>query len=281
MTLQVVCDTRDQLGEGLCWSASESRIYWFDILGRRLRWLGPEGPGELALPFRASAAAPRARGGLLMATDAGLAVFDPATLSTDLIRPMTLTPGFRTNDGKVDPQGRFWWSTMDDDGGARPGAVHVTGPDLSTSRVVEGIHIANATAFSPDGVTLYLADSKLQTIFTYDTADLRHRRTFARTQGQAEPDGAALDAEGGLWVAEWGGWRVVRYTPDGTIDRIVEAPVAQPTCCAFGGPDLATLYVTSAWAGLSDTARVEQPLAGALFAFEPGVTGQPIPAFAG
>jgi sugar lactone lactonase YvrE len=281
MRVRPIVEARDRLGEGPCWSAAESRLYWFDIKGRCLHWLDAAGADDIPLPFLASAAAPRAQGGLLMATDAGLATFDPAARHLEVVRPMAFAPGFRTNDGKTDPLGRFWWSTMDDDGGTRPGAIHVTEPDLSTSCVIEGIHIANATAFSADGATLYLADSKLQTIFAYDTSDLSQRRVFSRTPGEAAPDGAAMDAEGGLWVAEWGGWRVVRHTPDGAIDRVVDLPVEQPTCCAFGGPDLATLYITSAWDGLSDASRADQPLAGALFAVEPGVTGQPIPAFQG
>jgi sugar lactone lactonase YvrE len=282
MPVVVLAETADRLGEGPCWNAAEQRLYWFDIKQRWLRWREADGTlGAFALPFRASAGAPRRRGGLLMATEAGLATFDPAGSRVELVQPMTFEPGFRSNDGKVDPQGRFWWSTMEDGGGARPGAIHVTEADRTTHRVIEGIHIANATAFSADGATLYLADSQAQAIYAYDTADLTRRRVFARTDGEAAPDGAAMDAEGCLWVAEWGGWRVVRYTGDGTIDRIVEVPVAQPTCCAFGGPALTTLYITSAWDGLSPEARADQPLAGALFAFEPGVAGQPVPAFGG
>jgi sugar lactone lactonase YvrE len=235
----------------------------------------------IGLPFRASAAAPRARGGLLMATDVGLATFDPVSRNVEVVRPMAFEPGFRTNDGKIDPLGRFWWSTMDDGGAERPGAIHVTGPDLSTVRVLDGIHIANAAAFSADGATLFLADSRRQTIFAYETADLSRRRVFARTVGGVAPDGAAMDAAGGLWNAEWGGWRIVRYAPTGSIDRVVEVPVEQPTSCAFGGPDLATLYVTSAWDGLSQAARARQPLAGSLFAFEPDAPGLPLPDFPG
>lgn len=282
MQVRVVVEARDRLGEGPCWSAADDRLYWFDIKGRRLHWVTYDGTwvGH-DLPFRASTAAPRARGGLLMATDAGLATYDPASGALDLVRPMTFPPGFRTNDGKTDPCGRFWWSTMDDDDGRRAGSVHITDPDLQTFEVLGGIHIANATAFSPDGATLYLADSRRQTLFAYDTTDLSRRRVFARTQGAVAPDGAAMDREGGLWNAEWGGGRLVRYAPDGVLDLVVDLPVDQPTACAFGGPGLATLYVTSAWDGLSESARARQPLAGALFAFEPGIPGLEIPLFAG
>jgi sugar lactone lactonase YvrE len=216
-----------------------------------------------------------------MATDVGLVTFDPASRQLQTVQPMEFGPGFRTNDGKIDPAGRFWWSTMDDNDGERPGAIHRTGPGSATARVIEGVHIANAMAFSADGQSLYLADSKLQTIFVHDTADLSNRQVFARTDGEAAPDGAAIDAEGYLWNAEWGGWRIVRYAPDGAIDRVVETPVAQPTSCAFGGPELGTLYVTSAWDGLSDAARAMQPEAGGLFALEPGVRGLALPAFQG
>ncbi len=127
-----------------------------------------------------------------------------------------------------------------------------------------------------------MADSSLQTIFIHETADLSKVRPFAHTRGQpASPDGSAVDAEGYLWNAQWDGARVVRYAPDGRIDRIVEMPVARPTSCAFGGEDFTTLYVTSAWDGLSPGARAAQPLAGGLFAFDAGVKGLALPLFAG
>jgi sugar lactone lactonase YvrE len=279
--MRLVVPSYDILGEGPCWAAAEGRLYWFDIKGRRLHWLTPAdgATGAVALPIRASAAAPRAQGGLLLATEQGLAAFDARAETVALIRPMTFGPGFRTNDGKVAPDGRFWWSTMDDDGGRRPGAVFVTTPDLRTEQVLEGVHIPNTISVSADGATLYLADSQLQTIFTYDTADLAWRRVFATST--SAPDGSAIDAAGFLWNAEWGGGRLVRYAPDGSIARIVEVPVTQPTSCAFGGPDLATLYVTSAREGLSDADLERQPHAGGLFAFEPGVRGLALPAFAG
>lgn len=268
------------------WSAAEQRLYWFDIKGQRLSWFDP-GPGDCGtfdLPMRASAAVVRGRGGLLAATEQGLAAIDPAKGVIKVLQRYDLGEGFRTNDGKIDMQGRFWWSTMDDDGGKRPGSVFRTGPDGKTERVLSGIHIPNTVSFSPDGAKLYMADSKLQTLFVHDTADLSKVAEFAHTRGtEASPDGSAVDAEGYLWNAQWGGWRVVRYAPDGRVDRVVQLPVEQPTSCAFGGPDLATLYVTSAWDELSDEARAKQPLAGGLFAIEVGslwgVKGLPLPVF--
>jgi sugar lactone lactonase YvrE len=280
--MRMVAESFDELGEGPCWSPAEGRLYWFDIKGRMLRWLEPSGEaGAARLPMRASAAAPRTAGGLLMATEAGLANFDSATGVVTLVEPIALPPGFRTNDGKIDPQGRFWWSSMDDDEGRRAGAVFVTEPGQPSRQVLDGVHIANAINVTDDGVTLFLADSALGSIFIYDLPAPSTRRLFAQAPGAAAPDGAALDADGYLWNAEWGGWRVVRYAPDGAVDRVVDVPVEQPSCCAFGGPDLTTLYVTTAWSGLGPEARAAQPKAGCLFAFEPGVAGQRLPTFDG
>lgn len=280
----VICvvESADRLGEGPCWSPVEGRLYWFDIKQKRLNWLEPASGshGVFELPLRASAAAPRAGGGLLITTEQGLAHFDPATGGVEIIQPKDLGPGFRSNDGVLLGDGCFWWSSMDDDGGQRPGAIFRTRPDGVTERVIEGVHIANSLAMSPDGRRLYLADSRKKTIWTCDTADLSRREVFAEV-ADGDPDGSCVDAEGYLWNAQWGGGRLVRYAPDGRIDRVVDVPVRQPSCCMFGGPDLATLYITSAWDGLPAEDRGRQPLAGALFALEPGVKGLALPLFAG
>lgn len=274
----------DRLGEGPCWSAREGRLYWFDIKTCALNWFSP-GSGEAGrqdLGLRASAAAVCASGGLLLATERGLVRWHGDRAEPRILQPMALEAGFRSNDGKIDPHGDFWWSVMDDDGGRRPGKLYRTRPNGETAVAIDGIHIANTVSFTADGRRLFLADSRAQTIFAYDTADLSRPVVFAHTRGEgATPDGGALDAEGFLWNAQWGGARLVRYAPDGRIDRIVPMPVEQPTSCAFGGADLQTLFVTSAWDGLSEAGRGAQPLAGGLFALRPGVAGQPLPLFEG
>jgi sugar lactone lactonase YvrE len=284
MDVRCVVNAHDRLGEGPCWSPREGRLYWFDIKGKRLAWYEPqtEESGSFDLPLRASAAAARARGGLLIATEKGLATFDPVAGALEMIRPFALPPGFRTNDGKIDLEGNFWWSIMDDDGGKQPGAVFRTTPALETQRMLEGIHIPNTISVSPDGKTLYMADSKLQTLFAHDMADLSKARMFAHTAGEpGTPDGSAVDALGYVWNVQWGAGRLVRYAPDGRTDMIVPMPVEQPTSCAFGGPDMTTLYVTSAWDGLSDEQRARQPVAGGLFAIATGVKGLALPLFEG
>jgi sugar lactone lactonase YvrE len=282
--VRLVVQVFDQLGEGPVWSAAEGRLYWFDIRGRRLSWHEPvtASVGAIDLPMRASAAAVRAGGGLLMATENGLFHLDTRTGSVTERQAFTFEAGFRTNDGKVDPHGRFWWSIMDDNGGMRPGALFRTDPDGRSERMLGGVHIPNTVSFSPDGARLYLADSLRQTLYVHEVEDLSKVVEFANTRGQpGTPDGSAVDVEGGLWNAQWGAARIVRYRPDGSVDRVVEMPVDQPTSCAFGGPDLATLYVTSAREGLTDAALGRQAAAGGLFAFAPGVRGQPIPTFEG
>ena len=136
------------------------------------------------------------------------------------------------------------------------GSLYRLDADRSCSPMASGIGISNSLAWSPDNGTFYFADTLLGTIFAYDfhleTGTLANRRVFATTNDQpGAPDGSTVDEEGYLWNAQWGGWRLVRYAPDGRVDRIVDLPVQQPTCCMFGGPDLRTLYVTSASIGLS------------------------------
>jgi sugar lactone lactonase YvrE len=284
MDVRCVVKSDDRLGEGPVWSPQEGRLYWFDIKGKRLAWYAPktELSGAFDLPVRASAGAPRAQGGLVIATEKGLAVCDPDAGTLEMVRPYDLPEGFRTNDGKIDLEGNFWWSTMDDNHGERPGDVFRTRPDFQTERMLSGIHIPNTVSFSPDGKTLYMADSRLQTLFAHEAANLSKAVMFAHTAGSpAAPDGSAVDAEGYLWNAQWGGWRIVRYAPDGGIDRIIPTPIQQPSSCAFGGEDMTTLFITSAWDELPMAARAQQPLAGGLFAVETGVKGLALPLFAG
>jgi sugar lactone lactonase YvrE len=284
MDVRCAVNSQDRLGEGPCWSPREGRLYWFDIMGKRLAWYEPktDARGAFDLPMRASAAAPRTQGGLLMATEKGLAVCNPDAGTVEMIRPFALPRGFRTNDGKIDLDGNFWWSTMDDDGGKQPGSVFRTKPTLETERTLDGIHIPNTLSVSPDNKVLYVADSKLKTIFAHEMADLTRIRMFAHTAGEpGSPDGSAVDAHGYLWNAQWGAWRLVRYAPDGRIDMTIPMPVQQPTSCAFGGEDMTTLFVTSAWDELSPQARASQPVAGGLFAIETGVKGLALPLFEG
>ena len=279
--VEVAARRRNVLGEGVCWEPRRERLYWVDILSRRLEWLNPQSgeSGAWTLDVKPSVIAPLADGGLILGTSKGVIIFDPTTGDVEhLFELEPDRPNNRTNDGGVDRQGRFWLGTMADGGPENSGAVYRIDRDWTATRVIDGLGIPNTLQISPDGRTLYVADSRAKVIWAYDldpkTGALGYRHVFADTKGQEPtPDGSAVDVEGCLWNAQWGGSRIVRYTPDGEIDRIVETPVSQPTKCAFGGPGLATLYVTSAREGLSEAQLEAEPLAGSLFRFDPGVRG--------
>jgi sugar lactone lactonase YvrE len=174
---------------------------------------------------------------------------------------------------------------MDDRLTSPTGALYRLDPDLSCRRMESGIGISNSLAWSPDDRIFYFADTLRRTIFAYDfdaeTGAISNRRVFTDCIDQpGAPDGSTIDAEGYLWNAQWDGWRLVRYAPDGRIDRVVGLPVQKPTSCMFGGPDLATLYVTSAVWDLTGEALAKQPNAGGVFALDVGVRGLPESRFA-
>lgn len=250
MPIEPVCvATLDNiLGEGPCWDEASRRLYWFDIKGRRLFWLDHAtlAVGSAALPYRCSAAAPRASGGLIVATEEGICGWNDRTAILSVLQPIDHPSGYRSNDGKIDVAGRFWWSMMDDDA-QRPGYIGCYRDDGRCERLIEGVTIPNTLACSPDGRTFYYVDSSLNALFACDLdpqtgALSSSRRELANTCGQAGgPDGSAVDEEGFIWNAQWGLSRVVRYAPDGRIDRVVPFPVEQPSSCAFGGPNLEIL----------------------------------------
>jgi L-arabinonolactonase len=283
--VRIVGGTRDLLGEGPVWCARERALYWVDIRepavrrleasGRVTTWAMPEAVGSLAL---------REKGGILVALKSALSVFDPAT---GAIAKLADAPGhhdgLRFNDGKCDRQGRFWVGTM------RAGDVPAEGAlyrldDRGCTRVWEGIGIPNSLCWSPDGRTMYFTDSPKRVIwaFPYEpaTGEIGERQVFAQLPEGMVGDGATVDAEGYLWSANYGGWRVTRFAPDGRVDRVVALPAGNITSCAFGGEGLGTLFVTSAYQGLDEAQRAGQPAAGALFAVDVGARGLPEARFA-
>ena len=284
-----VFEGADTLGEGPVWDCRAGLLYWLDIKRRLLqcydpstnevrRWDLPEQPGCCAV---------RESGRLLLALESGFVTLDLDSGRIEpLLDPEPEWPGNRFNDGACDRRGRMWAGTMDDaEVGARTGSLYRYEADGSCERVLDGLGIPNTFAWSPDDATMYFADSMDRTIWAFEfdaeSGTLGERRVFAETPEGIYPDGSALDAEGYLWNAQFDGSRVVRYAPDGSVDRIVEVPVQRPTSCAFGGPDLDVLYLTSARMGLTVQRLAKQPLAGALLALDVGVAGLPEPRFAG
>jgi L-arabinonolactonase len=280
--VEIAVDAANQLGEGVIWSPAKRRVLWTDIIGKALWSFEPATrlTEKLDLPERLACFAPLEGTSILAGFASGLARFDLASGAREPIAPIEAdSPTTRLNDGKLDRQGRLVFGTMDEAPERRP-LGHVWTYDGETApRILFGdILISNSIAFSPDGRLMYFADTPLKKIFVFDydpeMGALGNRRIFVEVGPEGgSPDGSTVDADGYLWNAEWGGARVVRYSPDGRVDRIVPIPCSQVTCCAFGGDDLSTLFVTSARDGLSDAALAAQPHAGALFAVNTGVRG--------
>jgi sugar lactone lactonase YvrE len=271
------------LGEGPVWDAETATLVWVDILGERVHRLDPATGRDTAIDVGrpVGAAGLRRDGGVVLAVEDGFALVDAASEEVELVAAVGADdPAMRFNDGACDPAGGFLAGTMAYDLTEGAASLYRLDADLTVTEVVRDVTISNGLGWSPDRRTMYYIDSPTHRIdaFDYDTGTgrLSGRRTVVETPAGAElPDGLTVDEDGCLWVAFWDGWVVRRYTPSGTLDREVELPVARVTSCAFGGADLATLYITSARDGLDEAALAEQPLAGAVFACEPGVRGLP------
>jgi L-arabinonolactonase len=284
-----VVPSANKLGEVPVWDVSEQAIYWVDIEGKQLqryhepsgelkRWYFPERIGSFAL---------RERGGLVCAFESGIAFYDLDTHAIDWIaKPEAKKIRNRFNDGKCDRKGRFWAGTMDDRLTDHTGALYRLDPDLSVHLMETDIGISNSLAWSPDNRIFYFADTMDQTIYAYDydlpSGAISGRRVFVTTHADpGSPDGSTIDAEGYLWNAQWDGWRLVRYSPDGRVDRVIDLPVQKPSSCMFGGPQLRTLYVTTAIWDHTAADLAKQPWAGSLLAVEVDVPGLPERRFAG
>jgi len=283
--VECVAPTGCLLGEGPLWSHSEGFLWWVDIKRAKLHRYNPKtgNTRRYDLPIHASALAMH-QGQLLMLGDREAGLYDPETEGYERIVQLEQEPdGNRTNDGGMAPDGSFWFGTMDNAEEEPRGQYYrLSAPGTVEAMRFDPVMVTNTFQFSPDGRTFYTCDSAGQEIFAFDhdpdTGVLTERRVFADTiRAGCYPDGSVIDAEGFLWNAQWAGSRIVRYAPDGAIDRIVELPVSRPTSLAFGGADLKTLYITSARVGLSNAALDRQPLAGCLFALEVDVPGLPVP----
>ncbi len=275
-----VIEAGNILGEGPVWKREDGSLWWTDIHGRSLHRL------ELASRRREVFPVPERIGSvafiegdqrLLAAFETGIGRYTPGDDAIDWIaRPESRGSGRRFNDGRVDRHGRFWVATMvEDEARAGAGSASLYRLDAQGNLEVQqaGVMIGNGLCNSPDGATLYFADSPRQMIHAYDldagTGALSNRRLFAKvTEGY--PDGAAIDSKGFLWSARWGAGSLVRHAPDGSVVETVALPVSQPTCIAFGGDDFRLMFVTSA---KEDTSG--EPLAGALLILATDVPGLP------
>jgi len=286
---ELLLDCKNVHGEGVLWNALDSRLWWTDIHGKTLCAYDPvtRTAESYPCPDRICCFAPRRDGSLVAAFADGFAFFDPRTGRREDISPFEPDlPQTRLNDGRTDRQGRFIAGGMDEKDLAPLSSVWRLDPDLRLTRLFDSVRCANSTCFSPDGCTMYFADSPECEIvaFEYDpeSGSIGRKRSFASLpKNRGVPDGSCVDAEGFVWNAVWEGYRVDRFAPDGRLDRSIPVPVMKPTCVAFGGPDLDILFITTSRLGSSDDLLEKEPHSGCLFAVRPGVKGLIDPAFAG
>lgn len=283
-----VLDARAEVGEGPVWCPRDQVLWWVDIEAGRLHRFDPVRGADTCwrMPSMLGCVGLHANGGVVCALQDGFHHFDPETAGpSDTIA--LVTPGevaTRFNDGVVSPGGRFLCTTMRahapfDAPDQRLVALARGGALRS---LMDGLRIGNGLAFSPDGNILYLSDShpRANCIWAFDWDEdeavaCNRRPFFAFDDIPGHPDGAAVDVDGCYWTACAYGWRVMRITPAGAIDRIIAVPVEKPTKVAFGGSRLDTMYLTSIGKNLAPGSAARQPHAGGLFAFHPGVVGLP------
>lgn len=268
------------LGEGPRWDAATGRLLWVDIEGRVLNLFAPETGERRAISFddRVSVGIPTTGGGVLVALASRLAVLDLGDESLRTVAAFPHGPEVRSNDGGCDPAGRLWIGTVALDFAARAAALYrLDGGELEP--VVREATISNGIGWSPDGTRMYYVDSPTQRVdvFDYDvtTGAAENRRAFVPVDaGDGTPDGLAVDDEGGVWVALYGGSSVRRYGADGELDHVVPVPATNVTSCCFGGADLRSLFITTA------AQESDDELGGSVFVTDAGVSGpaaQPFP----
>lgn len=289
--LEHLLPVQNQLGESPIWAPEEGALYWVDWGGNPIYRYEPA-TGQLQtfeLDRPVTALARRAGGGWVAIARTDMSFWEPQTNQFSLIagQPEPDKPQICYNDSVVDRQGRLLVGTFNwDDVEAPDSSLYRLDPDGSLHQLETGFATANGLGISPNGETLYLTDMRHHQILAYDydteAGTLGQRRIFAHVPPEEGlPDGLIVDSEGFVWSARWDGWKLVRYDPEGTVEREIRFPVQLVICCAFGGDNLSDLYVTTAWWGFEQEQRAQQPWAGDLFRLKLGVRGLVESAFKG
>jgi sugar lactone lactonase YvrE len=288
MQIDLVLDVKAELGEGLVWDHARRRLLFVDVMRGYVHDFDPvtgvDTITDVGEPV--GAIAPAVRGDSVIATQSGFHRLDLRTGAKTHIAPVeTDKPDNRMNDGGIDPGGRFWAATMSMTG-RRHGTLYRLDPDGRVWQTLTGLTLSSGIDWSPDGLRMYYVDMITSRIDVFDfdpaTGTMENERPFAVIPHTAGfPDGLTVDADGFVWLALWAGSALHRYAPDGRLDRTIALPITHPTKCAFGGPDLEDLYITSAWIELTPKSREGQPHAGGLYHCRPGVKGKPGTLFTG
>ncbi len=289
-TPECIFASKNALGEAPFWHEPTQTLWWIDVRAPNIQCLDPATGKyrKFGLPTASVGSwAFRQQGGMLVSLKDGLYGFDPISGNASRLLPLEAEiEGHRLNDGRPDNKGRFWVGTMHDTVREPTGSFYRVNPDLSVRKAFDLVNIPNSLAFSADDKLMYFADSPAKKIWVFDfdldEGRLSNRRVFVDCAADpGMPDGSAIDQDGCLWNANYGGGRIVRYTPEGRVDRIIALPVTQPTCCTFGGAQLDTLYITTATQRLTPQELATQPLAGGLFAMPTSSRGVRVPFFGG
>lgn len=283
---KLVLDCQNLHGEGVFWSSREQKLYWTDIKGQQVWWFDPETQASqnYHLEERLCAFALRKDGSILAAFASGIALYNLQTKEReDLYAFESHLSKTRLNDGRVDRQGRFVVGGIDEsDNGASISHVIRVNQDFSIDTLLSDVACANSICFSPDGKTLYFSDTPKQAILRYPYGDQgvgTHSVLSHCNDRPGFPDGSTVDNEGYIWNAEWNGFCVTRYSPEGDIDKVIKVPVPNPTCVALGGKHLDTLFITTSRQMMSDDMLSEMPNAGGLYAIKVSTKGIEEPEF--
>lgn len=288
--VELVVDARAALGEGPVWHARLQRLSWVDIEEGKLHFHDPDGEADVVYSVgqRLGAAVPRRSGGMILAMQDGLWSMDLPSGRIAFLSPLEKhLPDNRPNDGKCDARGRFWIGTMSKIRKPGTASLYRVDTDSSVHHMLGDLTTSNGLDWSPDLRTMYHIDTPTGRVtaldFDVETGSIANCRVAVEfPAGVGRPDGMTIDAQGMLWIAHWEGGRVSRWDPaNGQLLQEIFLPAARVTSCAFGGPKLDRLYITTARFGLSDAQLREQPHAGGLFAARPGVSGLASHEFAG
>ncbi|NQU44916.1 SMP-30/gluconolactonase/LRE family protein [bacterium] len=275
-----ILDAKASLAEGPVWDGKRHLLWWVNIPEGEVHAFDPGARTDKVIRLHEpiGVVVLRAGGGLVAGLKSGFAFVDSETGErTPILDPEPDRPDDRFNDGKCDPAGRFWAGTIT--GKKGEASLYCLDPDLSVRKMAEAITISNGLDWSPDNRVFYYVDTPTQQVVAYDydigTGAISNKRVAVEIpKEEGSPDGMSIDREGMLWIAMWDGWQVARFDPKiGKKIESIKMPVARPSSCCFGGPDLNHLYITSARAGFKEADLEKQPLAGGIFRADLNVPG--------